>query len=292
MQKIKIYFLKSLKKLKLLPHFNLVFSKKLNRIDVKIPILGEIGLTNMVLKKEWLDLLIEEFALPQSSKTFVDVGANIGQTMLRLKTIYPESDYLGFEPNSTCASYVQKLIKTNRFKNCTIHNAGLSTEIGILQLEKDSDTDSRASVVSNFRPNFFSTKESVLVLDYQSFYLDKEVNFIKIDVEGAEYEVLKGMEKAIKKHRPVITCEVLDAHNASVFDFAQDRATQLCTMLQSWNYNIIRLQTESSTIANYKKIETIKLIQWSQKSLAFNDYLFYPTEMEEEVIKKLKKITV
>lgn len=291
MQKIKIYFLKSLKKLKLLPYFNIILSRKLNHRDVKIPILGEVGLDNMVLKKEWLDFLIEELAFPQSSKTFVDVGANIGQTMLRLKSIYPDSDYLGFEPNSTCASYVQKLIKINRFKNCTIHNVGLSTEIGILQLEKDSDTDSRASVVSNFRPNYFSEKENVLALDYQSFYIEKVVNFIKIDVEGAEYEVLKGMEKAIKKHRPVITCEVLDSHSASVFDFAQDRAAQLCTMLQSWNYNIINLQTESSTIANYEKTETIKLIQWTQKSLALNDYLFYPAEMEEEVIKKLKKIT-
>lgn len=290
MEKIKIYFLKSLKKLKLLAFFNLIFSKKLHRINVKIPILGGIGLDNMVLKKEWLDLLIEEFSSSQSSKTFVDVGANIGQTMLRLKSIYPESDYLGFEPNSTCASYVQKLIKTNRFKNCAIHNVGLSTKIDILQLEKDNDTDSRASVVSNFRPNYFSEKESVLVLDYQSFYLDKVLDFIKIDVEGAEFEVLKGMEKAIQKHRPVITCEVLDSHSDSVFDFAQERATQLCAMLHSWNYNIIHLQTESSTIANFEKMETIKLIQWTQKSLSLNDYLFYPAEIEDEVVKKLKKI--
>lgn len=287
---IKIYFLKSLKKIKLLYFFNLLFSKKLNHIDVKIPILGGIGFDNMTLKKEWLDLLIEEFASPQSSKTFVDVGVNVGQTMLRLKTLYPESDYLGFEPNSTCASYVQKLIKINKFKNCTIHNVGLSTKVEIMQLEKDSDTDSRASVVSNLRPNYFSTKESVFVLDYQSFYLDKIVNFIKIDVEGAEYEVLKGMEKAIQKHRPVITCEVLDSHNETVLNFVQNRANQLCAMLESWNYKIIHLQTESSIILNYEKIDVIKLIQWSLKSLALNDYLFYPAEMEKDVIEKLQKI--
>lgn len=290
MEKIKIYFLKSLKKLKLWNYFNFVFSKKVNHIEIKIPILGEIGLTNMVLKKEWLDLLIEKFALPQNTKTFVDVGVNIGQTLLRLKTIYPESDYLGFEPNSTCIAYVQRLIKINKFKNCTIQNVALSTEIGILQLEKDSDTDSRASVVSNLRPNYFSTKESVLSLDYQSFYLDKIVSFIKVDVEGAEYEVLKGMEKAIKKYLPIITCEVLDSHSAEVFDFTQERATKLCEMLKSWNYNIVRLQTESSTIINYEKIETIKIIQWSQQSSALNDYLFYPAEMEKEVIEKLKTI--
>lgn len=287
---IKIYFLKLLKKIKLLSYFNLVFTKKINQTIVKIPILGEIGMDNVTLKKEWLDLLIEEFASPENSKSFVDVGANVGQTLLRLKTTYPESDYIGFEPNPTCTSYVQKLIKINGFKNCSILNSGLSTELGIMQLEKDSDTDSRASVVSNFRPNYFSKSENVLVIKYESFFLEKNVNFIKVDVEGAEYEVIKGMENAIQKHRPIITCEVLDSHNEAVLDFGQNRANQLCEMLKSWNYNIIQLQTQSSTITNYKKTETIKLVEWSHQSLALNDYLFYPSEKEEEINKRLKKI--
>ncbi len=235
-------------------------------------------------------MLIEIFVSGQNTKTFVDVGVNIGQTLLRLKTICPEVEYLGFEPNSTCTAYSQKLIKEDKFRNCTIQNVALSTEIGILQLEKDSDTDSRASVVSNLRPDYFSVKESVLALDYQNFYLDKVVGFVKIDVEGAEYEVLKGMEKAIKKHQPIITCEVLDSHNAEVFNFTQKRATELCEMLKSWNYNIIRLQTESSAIVNYEKIDTIKIIQWTPDSYAFNDYLFYPANEESSVIEKLKKI--
>ncbi|MHA1664401.1 MAG: FkbM family methyltransferase [Candidatus Njordarchaeales archaeon] len=37
-----------------------------------------------------------------------------------------------------------------------------------------------------------------------------KVNYIKIDVEGAEFEVLKGLEKTLKKHRPVVIVEVLE----------------------------------------------------------------------------------
>tara|TARA_B110000090_G_C13173195_1_gene366279 strand:+ start:256 stop:648 length:393 start_codon:yes stop_codon:yes gene_type:complete len=127
-------------------------------------------------------------------------------------------------------------------------------------------------------------------LDYQSIYLDKTVSFIKIDVEFAEYEVLKGMEKAIEKHQPIITCEVLDSHNLEVLDLTQKRATKLCEMLKSWNYSIIRLQTEASNIVNYEKIEMIKIIQWSSESFAYNDYLFYPTNEEKSVIEKLRMI--
>lgn len=298
METIKIYiqksfsklFLKSLKKLKLRGYFNFSLSKKINNIEVKIPVCGEIGMTNMVLQQNWLDLLIEKYSLKDKPSTFVDVGANIGQTLLRLKTIYPEMDYLGFEPNSTCTAYVHKLIKINKFKNCIIQNVALSTKISILQLDKNSDTDSCASVIHNLRPDFFSTKESIVALDYQSFYLDKMVSFIKIDVEGAEYEVLKGMEKAIEKHQPIITCEVLDSHNTNVLDFTQVRALKLCEMLKSWNYSIIRLETESSAILNYEIIETIKIVQWSRKSPAFNDYLFYPKDEENSVVEKLKMI--
>tara|TARA_B110000046_G_C12980413_1_gene393048 strand:- start:584 stop:1096 length:513 start_codon:yes stop_codon:yes gene_type:complete len=162
MEKIKIYFLKSLKKLKLWEYFNFVFSKKINSVEVKIPIRGNVGLTNMQLQQNWLDLLIKIFSLKDNLSTFVDVGVNIGQTLLRLKTIYPEIDYLGFEPNSTCTAYVQKLIAINKFKNCTVQNVALSTEIGTLQLEKDSDTDSRASLIHNLRPDFFPLKKAFL----------------------------------------------------------------------------------------------------------------------------------
>ena len=276
--------------IKLKDYFNFVFSKKINNVKVKIPIWGNVGLTNMMLEKNWLDLLIEKYALNGNLSTFVDVGVNIGQTLLRLKTVFPEIDYLGFEPNSTCTAYVQRLINVNKFKNCTIQNVALSTDIGILELEKDSDIDPRASVINNLRPDYFSAKESVLALDYHRFYLDKPVSFIKIDVEGAEYDVLQGMEKAIKKYLPVITCEVLDSHNANVLDFTQERATKLCELLKLWDYKIIRLQTESSSIINYEKIETIKIIQWSPLSYALNDYLFYPAKEEDSVIEKMKLI--
>lgn len=61
-------------------------------------------------------------------------------------------------------------------------------------------------------------------------------------------------------------------------------------MLKSWNYSIIRLQTEASNIVNYEKIEMIKIIQWSSESFAYNDYLFYPTNEEKSVIEKLRMI--
>ena len=293
MEKFKIYFLKLLKKLKLSKYFNFTFLKTVNNIKVKVPIWGNIGLVNMVLDRDWLDLLIEKFAISNNDKTlytFVDVGVNIGQTLLRLKTIDPEVKYLGFEPNSICTSYAQKLIRANKFRNCIIQNVALSTKVDILVLEKTGNADPRASLISELRPNCFSEKENVLALDYDSFYLDEKITFVKVDVEGAEYDVLKGMGKAIIKHQPIITCEVLDSHNAETLKFTQERATQLCEMLKSWNYNVIRLHTASSTITGFNKVDSISIVQWTQESYNFNDYLFYPISQENMVIEKLNLI--
>lgn len=289
MEKLKLYFVKILKRLKLLSRFNFIISKKINDKRVKIPFNNGIGLTNLVIKEDWLNSLIKEF-LYNTNKSFVDVGVNIGQTLIKVKTLYPKLTYLGFEPNSTCTSYSQLLVKSNHFQNCTIQNVALSSSIGILDLEKSYDVDSRASLISELRPNYFVEKEKILALDYSSFYQNEEIGFVKIDVEGAELEVLLGMKKALSIHKPIITCEVLDSHSESVLEFTQKRATKVNDLLKSIDYKVIRLYTNENKILRYEFVQEIKISQWSKESSYSNDYLFYPNEREEDVLNKINKM--
>ena len=108
---------------------------------------------------------------------------------------------------------------------------------------------------------------------------------------GAELDVINGMKQSIKKYQPLIVCEVLDSHHPSVFDFTQNRATELSELILSFNYSIIQLETsiKKQKIIAYNKIDTIKVKQWSPKSKDFNDYLFYPTIRENEIISELSK---
>jgi len=292
MQKILIKFkllgLKILKRLHLLKFINFKTNKYLNKIKIKIPFINGIGFTNFVLQKNWIDGLLESFI--EYDRTFVDVGVNIGQTLLRVKTLHSDLEYLGFEPNSTCTSYTQQLIKINHFNNCIVQNCALSDTVANLILEKSYLEDSRASVVSSLRPNYFNEKENVLALDYQSFYMDKEISFVKIDVEGAEYEVLQGMKDALVKYKPIITCEVLDSHTSNTFDFTQKRATLVSELLKSIDYEIVQLHANEKSIIAYNKIDTILIKQWTDESEFLNDYLFYPSEKKESVFEKLNNI--
>jgi FkbM family methyltransferase len=286
--RLKIYYVKILKKLGLLVKFNFLLKRTFNEAKIVIPFIHGIGLTNLILEGDWIDLLIQSF-VSNDNKTFVDVGVNKGQTLLRLKTKYSEVKYIGFEPNSTCVSYALKLIKLNNYKSCTIYNVALSSNVENLVLEKNEDEDPRASLISELRPNFFSDKLNVFAIDYQSFFIEEEISFVKIDVEGAEYEVLKGMEKAIVRYRPVIVCEVLDSYSGEVLDFTQKKASRVCKFLESLDYGIIQLQKNSNNgkISNFQKLENIRVKQWTKESYFFNDYLFYPKNQEKVVSGKL-----
>lgn len=286
--KLKLLGLKILKRLDLLKFINFKSSKYLNKNKITVPFINGIGFTNFVLSKNWIDGLLESFV--EKHRTFVDVGVNIGQTLLRVKTLYPKLEYLGFEPNSTCTSYTQQLIKINKFNNCIVQNCALSDSVASLILEKSYLEDSRASVISSLRPNYFKHKENVLALDYESFYMDKDITFVKIDVEGAEYEVLKGMTAALVKYKPIITCEVLDSYASDTFDFTQKRATLVSELLKSIDYEIVQLYANQNRVISYNKIDSILIKQWTDESEFLNDYLFYPAEKKESVLEKLNNI--
>jgi len=286
---LKLVLLKILKRIKLLDKFNFYVSREYNGKKIRIPFINGMGLTDYVLTNDWLDVLINSF-VKEDNGAFIDVGVNIGQTLIRVKTVFPDINYIGFEPNSTCVAYSQILVKENQFKNCIIQNCALSTSVQNLILRKTFLADSRASIISELRPNYFKNFDHVLALDYESFFIDKKISFVKIDVEGAEYEVLCGMKAALIKYKPIITCEVLDSHSLEQLDFTQERATKVCAFLKSIDYGIIQLNTNEIGIVGFSKIGSIKITQWTSKSYSLNDYVFYPIEIEKNVLSKMEAI--
>lgn len=280
MYNFKVYIIKALKRLKLIKYFNFHLNKTINNQKVKIPFINEMGISNFVIESDWLDFLINKF-INNDDNTFVDVGANIGQTTIRVKTLRPDIKYIGFEQNSTCISYIKQLIKANNFQNCTIFNCALSSSTKFQVLGKTLKDDLRASIVSLLRPGFFEDEEYVFSINYDSLHHNERISFIKIDVEGAELEVITGMKLSIMKYQPIIVCEVLDSHHPSEYEFAQSRATELTKLILSMEYSMIRLKTsrEIHKVISFQKIDTIQINQWTPKSMELNDYLFYPTRM-------------
>lgn len=131
--------------------------------------------------------------------TVVDVGANIGwYTLLSAILVGKDGLVLAFEPESTNYSLLAKSVKENQFKQVKIFNQCLSDTTGPKTLYL-SDYSGMHSIA---RP----TKNKMTVMSSE---LDKTVqeldirtiDLIKIDVEGAEPEVLWGARGLLEESR-------------------------------------------------------------------------------------------
>jgi FkbM family methyltransferase len=260
-------------------YFNLRI--KLENKTFVVPIIKGIGAENLKLKNDWFIFLLNKVTLPENS-TFIDVGVNIGQTILKFRSHY-DNPYFGFEINSNCVSYARNLIKVNGFKNISILPVGLSNQDEVVVMNSNSDIDNcctGSTIVSDLRPTFYREVDKSYVPVYKFDNLNildpkSVVSMVKVDVEGAELDAISGMLEMIKKHQPLITCEILDFDSELTAEKLQDRASKLYDLMRSLNYDVYAIK-HLETSLRFEKISEIKLVRWTPASLELNDYIFVP----------------
>lgn len=256
------------------PHFNL----SLNNKKFKVPLISNFGEPNIRLKDNysWLTQVFQSLKLPADTD-FLDIGANVGQTLLVFRSLY-ENQYWGFEPNANCNFYLGKLIKENGFKKVSILPVGLAARNVVAKFYLQHEFDTGASIVDNLRPGAYQPEQVLYVPVFSLDELQLTVNpisLIKIDVEGAELEVISGMSETIQKNQPAILCEVLDYHSAESREMVQNRANQLVELIKKLHYKIYRIVNADNKIV-YEPMDAITLVQWTEASFDLNDYLFLP----------------
>ncbi len=136
---------------------------------------------------------------------FIDVGANVGKYSImvgnRLKN---NGKVISIEPEINNFLTLKENIKLNKLNNVILENSACSEKNGLVQLYL-SDYPGQHSI---YRKTKHRIKvRSVKLDDLIKKYSLKKVNLIKIDVEGAEIDVLKGAENILKKFKPKIIFE-------------------------------------------------------------------------------------
>ena len=213
---------------------------------------------------------------------FIDVGINIGQTLIKLKTVDKNIEYIGFEPNPKCVYYANELVKQNDFEHCSIIPVGIFNENKVLQLSlfSENDTDPAASVIDNFRPGEKVFKKIfVPVFDFAGLDIAleiKDIAVVKIDVEGAELEVLQSMQETINRMRPFIIIEILPCYNTENFGRIQ-RQQAIENLLHDINYKIIRIiKGDKNTAISYLPLAEIEI----HGKIELCDYVLIPEELQ------------
>jgi FkbM family methyltransferase len=212
--------------------------------------------------------------------TLIDIGVNTGQTLIEWKLCGVKGNYVGFEPNYSVAELVADIIAFNKYQDSVIAPFGLSDSNCVKKLffKKGMRHDSGASIVSDLRPGLGYDIQIVPVYRFDDVVDDlqiQNIDFVKIDVEGAEYQVLSGMKGCIELYKPIILCEILFADENASWDCYLNNVKKMEAFLMSINYAIYRVTRDNA------KISLMPIKELPQKVLTKEnseecDYIFAP----------------
>jgi FkbM family methyltransferase len=240
---------------------------------VAIPLVFGHGIQHVRTSERWMYDVVRKL-LQRTPHAFVDVGANIGQTLLKVKMADGRRDYYGFEPNPVAVAYLQQLIARNRFTHATVFPVGLSDHTAVVTLFLKDDVDPSASIVTGFRePERYATAQGVSVHCGDAVLGQIEglrVGILKIDVEGAELDVIAGCQRTIARDRPFIVCEVLPVYDptSATGRLRLSRQQALRALLTRLGYDIYRANDQG----RFEPLNDFTI----DSDLARANYLFIP----------------
>jgi FkbM family methyltransferase len=148
-----------------------------------------IGMINEIfIKKNYM------FNSKTDAPFIIDCGANIGLSAIFFKKIYPKSKIICFEPDPKIFELLKFNLNQFNYNDIQIFNTAVWIRDEKLIFETDKSWGGK--IVSD------SNNNNTISIDAINFneYLHEKVDFLKIDIEGAEYDVIKNCSELIIKN--------------------------------------------------------------------------------------------
>lgn len=152
---------------------------------------------------------------------FVDIGSNGGLYSLIAAKKSENIKILAFDPSNAANYFVNENIRINGFSDkIRFFKIAMSDKTETLDFFEVKNRKypylkynlgGSSSLINH--PKLFN-QISVQAYSFDSFLAENpehnfEIDFIKIDAEGAEPNIIRGMKKTIEKYKPIIVCEIL-----------------------------------------------------------------------------------
>ena len=145
----------------------------------------------------------------------LDIGANYGFISLALQTNLNETTMIhSFEPHPAIFKTFQKSVFENKMNNITLNNVAIGSEDCDIVLNLYGQTSNILGSNENIKG-----KVTIEQINLDNYILVNNIqpNFIKIDVDGYEMNVLKGLRQTITKFKPIMVIETNDDYEVLNF---------------------------------------------------------------------------
>jgi FkbM family methyltransferase len=182
----------------------------------------------------------------RAGDSFIDVGANVGMiTLLAARCVEQGGIVHSFEPNPVACARLRQHVLANELAHIQLHNAALADEPGELTLTvvgKHTGMGTLAPVFTSGNHSRVTThRVSVARGDDVLQDLPLRPVMVKIDVEGFECRVLKGLSRLLRERagETVVVTEAVDAH----LNRADASKAELFSIMQDHGYRAFSLRT-------------------------------------------------
>jgi FkbM family methyltransferase len=142
----------------------------------------------------------------------LDVGSHLGWYSIILANYYKDAQFYAFEPVTNTYTLLKKNISINKLTNIQAFNFGFSDKERLAKFYYSEIGSAVASERDIFNIQTLDTIECDLkkLDDFVTSEKIKKIDFIKCDVEGAEFLVIKGGENSIKEFLPILFLELVE----------------------------------------------------------------------------------
>jgi FkbM family methyltransferase len=255
---------------------------------LKIPVIEGYGFENLTEHEPIVEQMIGHL-LRLRQGWFVDVGANFGQTLLKVARHDRHRPYLGFEVQPFCLHYLDQLISINALDTFRILSIGLSDAERFATMTSEHPGDPRATTVEGFWPPDWQPISRMVPLRVGDPVIEElaldPVAILKVDVEGAEADVLDGLGRTITHHRPYILIEILP-YSVSRIDQDGEVATEIRTRRMAATDRLLRLN-DARGYRSFRMLPNAGLLETTDYDIPYHpdtcNYLFVPEERIAEV---------
>lgn len=147
--------------------------------------------------------------LLQPGKKVIDIGANYGVYALSMaRTVGPRGCVWAFEPASTTAQLLSEGIAVNGYSQIVLERSALSSSCGTAQLSLNDNSELNALVRDEPSTKASETVPVVTLDECLRRHRWRDIEFMKIDAEGEEANILKGGAQFFSELSPLVQYEI------------------------------------------------------------------------------------